>query len=70
MAVAAVKMAAVTAIMAANGVPPTDLKAKAFYESIYDMIILAFGAAVVMPTALIAPGGLSPAPVTGTGTIT
>lgn len=26
--------------------------------------------AVVLPTALIAPGGMSPAPVTGTGTIT
>jgi len=26
--------------------------------------------AVVLPTALIAPGGMTPAPVTGTGTIT
>jgi hypothetical protein len=26
--------------------------------------------AVVLPTALIAPGGMSPAPVTGTGTVT
>lgn len=26
-------------------------------------------AAVVLPTALIAPGGMSPAPVTGTGSI-
>lgn len=26
--------------------------------------------AVVLPTALIAPGGMAPAPVTGTGTIT
>ena len=26
--------------------------------------------AVVIPTALIAPGGMSPAPVTGTGTVT
>ena len=69
MPAAAAKTATVLAAMTANGAPPTDAKAKAFYDSIYDMILAAQAATVVLPTALIAPGGMTPAPVTGTGTL-
>jgi hypothetical protein len=56
-----------TKLTAAAPISTPAEMAQAIAEAVVEHIT---SAAVVVPTALIAPGGLSPAPVTGTGTVT
>jgi hypothetical protein len=68
MAIAASKLALVTACMTASGATnPLDPKVRQHYEAIFDMVVAMLAVAQVAPGAFIAPGGLTPAPLTGIG---